>query len=534
MKKPVYYLTLVCILAAGLLTTRLDAQNHLSHPSRQTVPSDVDPVHSLLELQNSWLGSDNPTSIGVKTMPDIGKAQFAGDLMAGNLHRSMESSRMQSWGFGADSYRSLRHLNLWGDFSFMNRFHSDRQWSDNVDPYNGNPYQVGSKLKGDYTEQSFDFDVKLASHRIADRWHFGLGMKYEVGDLSRLNDPRSRVQFADMSVYPGMAVQLAAHHRLGVNLNYRYRKEKNNKYVSKSAGGNEFMLYRQEGLGVYSNVLSNHFERRVKGHWYGGALQYEYVQDGFSLFSHARYQKRSDTLEDLMKECPGDYSEHLADLQVKARWQNRNTLQTASLQLDGSLGTSYKNFQELHSEEDEDGYSHSEYRTLYTAKAYTHHQLTVGADYHYYRLGSSGYRWFAGSKIGFWNLADRYAFYVPASKMDVSTLSMTLEGGLCLLTKGRHRLYTEAVLAYHLSVVGQLSASPDLDKKELWEGIHVSDFEVLSSDVLETGLKLKYFFPLTLKNDGFLSFNGSDFLSTSLSRRHRFTAQLAIGIVQRF
>lgn len=203
MKKPVYYLTLVCILAAGLLTTRLDAQNHLSHPSRQTVPSDVDPVHSLLELQNSWLGSDNPTSIGVKTMPDIGKAQFAGDLMAGNLHRSMESSRMQSWGFGADSYRSLRHLNLWGDFSFMNRFHSDRQWSDNVDPYNGNPYQVGSKLKGDYTEQSFDFDVKLASHRIADRWHFGLGMKYEVGDLSRLNDPRSRVQFADMSVPEG-------------------------------------------------------------------------------------------------------------------------------------------------------------------------------------------------------------------------------------------------------------------------------------------------------------------------------------------
>ena len=535
MKKSICYLFAVCA-AAGLFSEfPLLAQTHLFSPEHRCVQSDVDPRASLLKKANSWSASANPASIGVQPLPDLGSVQFAGDHYSGGLHRAMDSDVMNSWGFGADSYKSLKNLNLWGDFSFMSRRHLGRNWSDNLEPYNGNPYQAGSSIKGDYAEQTFDFGVKVASKRLFDRMWFGLGLDYAIGDFSRLNDPRSRVQFADMALVPGVVIQLAEGHKLGMELTYRYRKEKNNKYVSKSAGGNEFHLTRQEGLGMFSTILSSNFERRVKGSYLGGGLQYEYGKAGFSLMSSLDYCWRSDAIEDRMKESPGDYTDHAVDLGVTARWWAADFVRRLGLDVTGSYGMADRFFQELYTETDpQTNLPLSYYRTLSSVQAFTHLVLSADLSYDFFRLRGGDVLWFAGAGMDFWSLADRYVFYVPDSELGVSSLALRANGGLRVWSRGRHRLFADLGLAYHLNLSGNLFMSPDLDHHVVWDGVTAVDFSVWSSDVLEMGLGVKYLFPVSKRYDGFVSVRGMDLLSTSLDSRNRLMAGLAVGISQRF
>ena len=87
----------------------------------------------------------------------------------------------------------------------------------------------------------------------------GIGLDYSLGDFSRLQDPRSRTQEIVYTIKPGVAFRFGKE-KIGLNLSYGYSKEKIGSYVSKSKDSKEYLLYLQEGLGVYSILVSNYYE----------------------------------------------------------------------------------------------------------------------------------------------------------------------------------------------------------------------------------------------------------------------------------
>lgn len=95
----------------------------------------------------------------------------------------MESGGINSCGFNSSGYKSLKPLNLWGSFKFSQERHRDRRWSDNINPYNGNPYLTGSSVKGKYSYQVFDFSVKMSSKRLFGFMWAGIGLDYSLGDF---------------------------------------------------------------------------------------------------------------------------------------------------------------------------------------------------------------------------------------------------------------------------------------------------------------------------------------------------------------
>ena len=524
MKKSIKAIIAVCVTAGAVSLPRLSAQTY-SH----------DPQQACLQQENIWLRSSNPSSIGVMDMPDVGAVRFTGTHLSGKLHRAMDTAVKNGWGFGADSYKALRHLNLWGDFSFRNNRHTGRKWSDNFNPYNGNPYQAGSNVKGDYIEQTFDFGVRISSKRLFDRLWFGLGFDYSLGDLSRINDPRSRVQFADMSLTPGLIVEVARQHRLGFHFNYRYRKEKNNKYVTKSDLYNEFFIYRQEGLGVYSKILSNRFERRVKGQWFGGGLQYEFGKTDFSLLAELLYNRHSDSIEDLIQESPGNWAAHEAALDLTARWKDTHSTQTILLHGAAELGSAQKYFQEMKKEAipGTDDYRFF-YETVLEVKAFTQDKAGASLSYEYLRRKNADALWWIRPGITWSYLHDRYSFYVPASDRECSSLQFSIDGVLRLLSKNRHRLYAGLSLGYLLNLSASLFLSPDINDPLIADEVIRPDYSWYTSDVARIALDLRYIFPVSKKINGFVQLEGTELISTSLARHNRHFADIAVGILHRF
>lgn len=510
------------------------AQGVSCFPEREADAAES-PEYALVESGNNWLFSQNPASIGVVTMPDIGTAQLNAGHLGGKLHRAMESGAANDWGFGANSYRSLKGLNLWGDFAFTQRRHIGRAWSDNFDPYNGNPFQAGCDLKGEYAEQNFDFKVKASSHRLFRRLWLGLGFDYTIGDLSRLQDPRSRVQVIDLNIRPGVIVALGDAHKIGADFRYRYRKEKNNSYVSKAQDSKEYLLYLQEGLGVYSALYSSNFDRRVKGNYYGGEVQYEFAGRRFSLLATAGMLVRDDRIEDRNRACPGDYASDRFEASLRAKWQDEAALQLLTAGFSNTKGRADKIFQELVTSTDPgSGVTTSHYETLFSSRAYTDYETRAGAEWSYSRLGGPGYRWFVGAGADYLDLENSYVFYTPASKMTVRSAGFTLRGGLRLLARNGHRLFAGLSAGYRFNLDGSCFMSDELEGEVIRLNVVEPDYRMLTVDSFRAGLDLKYLFPLAKRIDGFVSVYGQQAAAVSDGSLKRGYAGIAIGILTQF
>ena len=525
---------LILLCALWAVPTFLMAKTQRNE-SQGIVHKDVDSRIWLVEQTQPWLESQNPTAIGLTTLPNMGITQIAGEHLAGDLHRQMESSAVNSWGFGANSYQALKHVNLWGDFSFAEKHHIGRAFSDNFAPYNGNPYQVGSSLKGNYTEQMFDFGVKLSSKRVWKRWWFGVGLDYAIGDLSRTQDPRSRVQFVDMTLTPGFVVEIKKRHKLGAHFSYRYRKEKNTPYISKSKDDKEYKLYLQEGLGVFQSVLSSSFDRRQKGNYYGGGLVYEFTNRDFKLFSQVDFVKRTDDIEDRKKQTPGDYADKSLTVQVKGLWLKETKRHALTMDFSWVKGDAQKAFQELVSETDPiTGITTSHFETKFMSKSFTHDLMQLNVAWNLTHLRSKDYLWHIGVLAGFHSMKDKYVFYTPSSKMEVGTMTFGVEGGALLWSKARHRMTIEGAVNYYFNMKNNYFLSPDVDDQFIAQSVHSIDFWVMTSNMLDLGLKLKYFYPLSKKLDGFVSMDGRYLISTTDTAFKRGRCSLSLGFTRRF
>ncbi len=491
-----------------------------------TLPEGIPSDRVVLLQSNRWLNTSNPASIGIKTMPQTGLTQIGTSYATGNLKRVQESGRITDWHFKSNSYKSLKNLNVWGNFEFRQQRHSERHYADMPFPFNGNPFIAGSDIKSSYSHQIFDFDVKISSLKLFEKLYSGLGVQYTLGDFSRLQDPRSRDQYIDFSITPGLIIEINPRNHFGANFKYRYRKDKSNTYVIKSqfTPDEKFSLFLQEGLGVYEKKIATYFDRRIKGNYLGGEIQYEYCSDNFSLLSAFNILHRKDLIEDKSQASPGDYINSALGAFIKGELKN-GTVSTNifNILFNADIGESDKFIQQLQSVTDpESGITTSHYETVIIIPSFKNHEIKSSINWTFYKLNNDSYKWFSGIEAGYHIFSSDYIGYSPPSSLSLSKINSSLFGGYEIFRKERRSLNINTLAGYLFTPSSNISISSELpsNRQIIYNQVIIPDYEIATDNIVKFCLSANYIFPLTknTNTDGIFTILYRQYLSGSLNR----------------
>lgn len=542
-----------------------------------TVFVGISTVSTAQSFYNLWLETANDASISMPGMVGDRLAEINYSYSDGDFKGVMEAKSNHIFGFRSLGFVPLKKINLWGKFEYSHDKMSGKAYSDLYLPYSklytpnsylsnsfskyypkfddlgrlyaGNPYQVGSPTKSNYTAQNFDFQVKAASVRLFDFLTAGLGFNYKINDISRLQDPRSRVITADMSVNPSFIFQLARKHQLGVNFSYEYAKEKINGYVSKANQASEYYLIVQEGLGVFKKSVSSGFNRRYFNNILGGAIQYAYgmselnncsapsSKSNISILVEEDFRALKTNIEDDFRSVPGDYSKFYSKTSFKTQIKHGAAIEKIGLKYYYINSTAQKCFQKIVSTTDPiTGVTSSKFETLFSTKSYLENDMIASLSYYHYKLkntannGLNQYKWYIGANLSFDNSSSKYIYHEPNSSISYNNLLLNLDFGIKAVERNRHELSLNAALGYMQNLNGDYYISTGLEDKTISEAVCIPDFEYFTTDCLSVAIGAKYIFPIK-KQLFYINWNASFYQSIDANGINRFANQIGIGII---
>ena len=491
----------ICIVVSVLLSVVPAAAQSLSAASGDAVSRDISSQRDFIFQNNLWKETSNPSSLSFfgfeKT---LGTAELSTDFLSGTYKRAMDPLRDYGLNFSAESYNPLDHIDLYGSFTFRQETLEGKTYSENHDPYNGNPYIAGSTLAGDYTKQLFAFKVVSASKLLWNRMRFGVACDYNVGDMSRYNDPRSRVQLADYSITPGLTIELTSKDRLGLSGTYRYRKEKMLKPVTKSDNIDRYIYCVQKGVSEYSETGLLFFSRRYVGNYGGGELQYSHMTQELSLLAYSGATYRHDDVIGERKETPGDYGSMGYHGGISSFWGGGKLRHKASLEISYDSGWAQECLQELTTEMNDQGMPDSYWRTVMKNIRFRNSSASLSAKWQMFGLRDEEYLWDFG--IAFDSELHSSRYILPESHFKTAYLEPAIVGGRVLYRKGASEINISGRLGWHINVQNDLSVNPELDKEKLTtvrDNVTLPDYQTFSRNNLAFSLNVNYIFA-TLKN----------------------------------
>jgi len=439
-----------------------------------------------------WLKTQNASGLGVQNFKPIGSTSVGGDYKSGNYHRAQQAQSIISYGGSSHSYCSLPQLRLYGSFSYQEQLHKDLSWCDNFDPYNGNPFIVGQGIKGDYKKQLFDFKVGVSSLKMSDLYYAGVALDYSVGEFSRQNDPRSRAQLASWSLRPGVAFEFG-NSTLGINLEWKHRKEKMLKLVSKSEGIDKYKYYDFRGLGEYTVVNPLFFTRRYVSDSFGAQLQYGLKSSRIELLCQAGYLYRTDMVSGESEESPGKYNSHDIFLGLDGKLSHSCGLSVFSVSADIGFGLSTEYIQERVVELNESGLMDSYWKTLMGNLRYSSNTVQARARWTYYHDPAGGaYKWKFGPSLSV--DGETLMYFSPLSDFSWTRIDAMLEAGLpygnCLF---------EAAAGAVFPIMADMNIktrAETADKTVIRDNILSADLDYLKKSGVQLNLSAKYFFEI--------------------------------------
>ena len=203
-----------------------------------------------------------------------GVAYFDLSHRSGDYHRVQEGGQMNQLRFYTERYQKVgKYLYGYGSFDFDMGRTKDRAWSDVLRTYNSNPYISGSSVPAKYDHQNFTLEAKLATVPLGN-FTYGASLLYKVGDLSRLRDPRSRINLAEYRLAPSVTYSMGQH-TLGLALHYDRRKEKLPNMTTVQTNPN-LAYYTMTGLENATGTIGgyNGYMREYVNHEFGAELNY--------------------------------------------------------------------------------------------------------------------------------------------------------------------------------------------------------------------------------------------------------------------
>lgn len=504
--------------------------------------------HKLASALNPWLLTSNAAGLGLSNVRVHGVTDFGYNLHQGELHRAQEGNSIGGINFYSERFDNLsKKWTVWGSFNFAMDTEKERAWSDVINTYNNNPYIYGSSIEGDYDRQLFDFKVKISSRPI-NKFTYGVGVDYKVGDLSRQRDPRTRVFLADYAIIPSVTFQFSDKNFVGLNLKARYEKEKMPGITTVQDDPN-LKYYTFLGMENANAIIGGFkgFQRQFVSSFLGGDVQYALKSDNthFMISAGAFYQ-RQDVLENI-KQTPGSFES--INYQVASGLTTKFDNLLLQVKANGSFkkGSADEDIQELQNVNNPvTGVNSQTWVTLFTYKnQYLNntYDSKLQIDLRDINDAKNDYSWLVGLEAGFNGFENVYQ--LPFSTMKADRYNAGIYGHYRILNKRDHRISFDANVNYAAMLNSLLvlqdgaTDSPDINASTFKQGTYdvalnviLPDFAFYNATIVKFNVESTYSFPLNLKKLKMIGFAKAQFNQATNKTLGSWTGgQISIGII---
>ena len=468
-----------------------------------------------------WRLTDNAAGLGIDTTRNRGFAQIGYYHHSGDYTRVQEGTRSNQLRFETERYQKIgKYIYGYGRFDFDYGRVNNRTWCDVRRPYNSNPYFSGSAIMGKYDFQDFNFTAALGSAAIG-KWHFGMRLDYNVGDLSRLRDPRPRSQLLDYKITPAVTYSFGKN-TFGLSGNYHRRKEKIDgvKTIQSDA---TIMYYNMTGLEHALGTVSGYsgYQREWVDHRFGAELTYSYKSDRYNMIAAATIDRGSENILGQYEKEEGKYVDYNYGFSIRNRIKAENLLHEVDFSLGYEQSYADEYTQKFKAENNDEiktktySYEHrlpdgtievrdSTITQTYPVSSQYYETLLVmkkrfqvrvfNTDLHYRLNFTDGNRVksYVGTRFTVNSVKNKYI--LPESSLHYDGYNLSFEGGIEIV---KHRFWMDGDITMHFNRKADLSLSdPTTDYAQ---GVLIPDMDYYRANYLKIGLSLTYQFPITIK-----------------------------------
>lgn len=476
-------------------------------PTMAQTPSDSlvgEPEYRYKNLTQLWHNTSNAAGLSLDDSPNRGFASIGFNHRGGDYHRVQEGGAMNNMQFFTERYQRLgRYLYSYGKVDFNLGRTKDRAFADQYRPYNSNPYQSGSAIAGSYDHQDFDMVASVGTTDFSG-WRFGLQLNYQLGDLSRLRDPRSRSQLLDYRLTPSVSYTMGGH-TLGLSGYYDRRKEKMGPLVTVQSDATltyylfSGMEYATGTIGGYSS-----FNREWVNHQVGAAMDYGYRSDSFHTLNSFGISRGEEYAYGTYKYEPGRYFTYLYNVQSQNRLLTGSVLHQVDVRMDWQQGYADEYRQQLIIKNDPQigttSYTYEkqlEFRKRYQVRTFDcafryRANFLNDAPSRLLQQATASLKGYTGFSIDTHKASNRHL--LPLSSSDFSRINFQLENGISLF---KQHLTADLTLGYSVSTRADLQLADDTSV--LAQRVLLKDLPYYDANLLHGRLQVMYQFPLTIK-----------------------------------
>lgn len=476
-------------------------------PTMAQTPSDSlvgEPEYRYKNLTQLWHNTNNAAGLSLDDSSNRGFASIGFNHRGGDYHRVQEGGAMNNMQFFTERYQRLgRYLYSYGKVDFNLGRTKDRAFADQYRPYNSNPYQSGSDIAGSYDHQDFDMVASVGTTDFSG-WRFGLQLNYQLGDLSRLRDPRSRSQLLDYRLTPSVSYTMGGH-TLGLSGYYDRRKEKMGSLVTVQSDATltyylfSGMEYATGTIGGYSS-----FNREWVNHQVGAAMDYGYRSDSFHTLNSFGISRGEEYAYGTYKYEPGRYFTYLYNVQSQNRLLTGSVLHQVDVRMDWQQGYADEYRQQLIIKNDPQigttSYTYEkqlEFRKRYQVRTFDcafryRANFLNDAPSRLLQQATASLKGYTGFSIDTHKASNRHL--LPLSSSDYSRINFQLENGISLF---KQHLTADLTLGYSVSTRADLQLADD--SSILAQRVLLKDLLYYDANLLHGRLQVMYQFPLTIK-----------------------------------
>jgi len=476
-------------------------------PTMAQTPSDSlvgEPEYRYKNLTQLWHNTSNAAGLSLDDSPNRGFASIGFNHRGGDYHRVQEGGAMNNMQFFTERYQRLgRYLYSYGKVDFNLGRTKDRSFADQYRPYNSNPYQSGSAIAGSYDHQDFDMVASVGTTDFSG-WRFGLQLNYQLGDLSRLRDPRSRSQLLDYRLTPSVSYTMGGH-TLGLSGYYDRRKEKMGPLVTVQSDATltyylfSGMEYATGTIGGYSS-----FNREWVNHQVGAAMDYGYRSDSFHTLNSFGISRGEEYAYGTYKYEPGRYFTYLYNVQSQNRLLTGSVLHQVDVRMDWQQGYADEYRQQLIIKNDPQigttSYTYEkqlEFRKRYQVRTFDcafryRANFLNDAPSRLLQQATASLKGYTGFSIDTHKASNRHL--LPLSSSDYSRINFQLENGISLF---KQHLTADLTLGYSVSTRADLQLADD--SSILAQRVLLKDLPYYDANLFHGRLQVMYQFPLTIK-----------------------------------
>ena len=523
--RTINYITAIFAIAASTAVQGAQADTLRSFPSLEK-----------REIQKSGMQWENTTNAAGMNYGSVDKGSYTTLGIyngAGDYHRVQEGSEKRGLLFETERYDKLNDkIFVKGTFSFNMDKEFDKGWSDVYNPYNNNPFIYGSSVRGTYETQKFDLGLR-AYTKYKCRFNYGLSIDYKVADIARQRDPRSRSYHLDYSVKPAVVFEIGKKHTAGLNLSYRFGKEKMPGLTTIQTDPN-LKYYTFTGLEHAEGKIGGYkgFSRQFLSDYYGGAIQYNYRGEKSKLLVSAGFDARWEETLGNLRQSPGSYNEFTYSLLADYQAERGNMLHNLRAEAVVRDGGADEFRQELNSVIDTlTGVTTETWNTIYV---YKNRFVVKTSDFRIswnttsLDAGRNSYRWMAGAEAGYEGFSNNY--YLPHSEYASGKLLFSVNGKARLLNSRKGVLILSASAGASLNTSSKLSLAT---QSVIGDEILTPDFEYHQKNTIKINGELRYTFPLRMIKStpilGYASLYGGNLFAAGGAGW--YSAGISIGIL---